>query len=532
MNCNSRWIVVVWLIGLGAGLALAQAKKQSGGGTGNQAACDQIRKACRGAGFTPGADLRKNCLEPILQGQVRSGLPQVDPAIVAGCGGSSSSSPSAVAPDIAVSGAGSGSVRVQPSASGGTAVPNPDGLMMSQPQPLFTGPKLGMHDMPDQQTSILQQPDGGYELFVTGVLAGQPGGVVSIFTTSDLTQASKYQSKGLILQPPQKKKSAGACSSTANNDACADYVGMEAVFTGGASGKLVGFYIADQQQFSSTLCPLGAFYGQLMVTTGPADGGSWSAGTPTLRAAPIPTGCPPKGEKGALAFNQPTVIKIGNEYYVYFAFPIPSSSNRTGSYVGIAVARAPVGAGGLPGSWQVLSGGNWTPVPTVPAPPAPNGVQTISSADIVIPLQKYVTMPWVSYNNYLQAYLMTMITQDGFYYSKLAKSDVATQHWMTPPQKFESISGPNWGSCAETWENMSFVTPGLPDNHTTGKSGYVILSVVPGWACKTKGARSFDIASYSFGVTSPPQPPVPSPTPPPRPTPKPPPCPSAQPCRQ
>ena len=413
---------------------------------------------------------------------------------------------------------------------------------MSRPQALFVGDNFGMHDMPDQQTPILST-QGGYELFVTGVPPGQPGGVLSVFSTPDLTKPSLYHSSGVVLKPPEQKcapRSNKNCANPGQNNVqdcdpvsvtndCADYIGMEAVFDAGSSGGLVGFYIADQQKFvPGNSCLFGgAFYGQLGLATAPRADAQWSMQGVTLRGAGLPNTCPTQA--GPVAFNQPTVIKIGNEYYAYFALPKQIQ--------GIAVARASVASNGLPGPWWYRTKGRWALVPIV------NGVATISQADAVVPqvpMSDYVTMPWVSYNTYLRTYLMTMITHSGFYYSKLEtgggaiNAAIDAQKWSTP-QIFQAVpGGSNWGPCAITWENLSLVTPGVSDNHTTGKTGFVVLSVVPGWGCRTKGTRSFDLASYSFGVTTPPPPPQiglplpigPAPKPPP--VVRPPPCPGGR----
>jgi hypothetical protein len=477
-----------------------------------QNSCPQITKACKAAGFTPGGKkgsrLRKDCIEPILQGQTQPAqgghaLPSVDPAIVSACRSGQSA---AATPDLSVPPSVSpGGVHLQLPP---TVVNNSDGLRMSDPQPLFTGSALGMQQMPDQQTPILRSSQGLYQLFVTGVVPGQPGGVVSLFTTPDLTKPSLYQTSGVVLTPPVRNL-ATACKSN-GGDSQARYIGMEAVIPAGTPHNLVGFYIADQK------CSGKAFYGQLGFATATQDGASWTCHGPTLRGA-SPSQC--KSGKGPAAFNQPTVIKVGNYYYAYFAIPtLPGS--------GISVARAPVGNGGAPGSWSVMSRGQWTAVSTTT-----DNVQTITSADLVVPIQGYVTMPWVSYNTYLKTYLMTMVTHDGFYYSKLQSADMDAQRW-TAPQLFEPVpGGKNWVQCQVTWENVSFVTPGLGDNYTTGKDGYVVLSIMPGWGCPSKGSRSFALASYSFGVTTPPAPP-PIPQPHPLPTPRPAPCRSSQPCQK
>jgi hypothetical protein len=489
--------------------AQALAQRKTARKTQAENPCTQITNACKAAGFTAGGGkgsrLRKDCVEPILQGQAQSAqigraLPTLDPAIVDACR-SGQSTP--VTSDISVPPSmGPGGVHLQLPPR---VVKNSDGLLMSDPQPLFSGPALGMKEMPDQQTPILLSSSGLYQLFVTGLVPGQKGGVVGLFTTPDLTQPSSYQSVGVVLTPPVANLA--ACKST-GGDSQAAYVGLEAVIPTDTPQNLVGFYIADQK------CGTG-FYGQLGFATATQDGASWICHGPTLRAGP-PNQC--GTVKGHIkAFNQPTVIKVGNYYYAYFAIP-----SLLGP--GIAVARAQVGSSGTPGSWQVMLKGQWSTVSNLT-----DNIPTITAADLVVPMQGYVTMPWVSYNTYLKTYLMTMVTRDGFYYSKLQSANMDTQQW-TAPQLFEPVpGGKNWVQCQVTWENVSFVTPGS-SNNVTGKDGYVVLSTMPGWGCPSSGPRSFALASYGFGViTPPPPPPLRGLRPPP---PRPAPCRSSEPCQK
>ncbi len=388
-----------------------------------------------------------------------------------------------------------------------SAIRNSDGLLLSDPQPLFTGTALGMNAMPDQQTPILHRSDGAYQLFVTGVLPGRPGGVVSVFTSPDLTRAAEYQTGGPVLKPPRQKVRGGGatCADPSGGDGCADYIGMESVFETTAPGHLVGFYIADQTEFAAGNCPKGAFYGQLGVATSQDDGRTWTRHGPTLRGGTIPSTC--TKPQGPIALNQPTLLKAAGSYYVYFALGGSPAH-------GLAVARASVRPDGMPGPWDVFQGGRWVPMPL-----DSGHVADVSTAEMVVPMAAYTTMPWISYNTYLQTYLLTFVTQDGFYYSKLENHDLDAQRWTTPQVFAQVPGGRNWARCDTTWENLSFVTPGAADNHVTGKDGYVVLSVVPGWSCGRRGERSFSLASYGFGLTAPPPPPVVPPVPTPRPSP-------------
>jgi hypothetical protein len=465
----------------------AQSRSAAVQEAGAPAACAQIRQACQAEGYVVGGGrgkgLVRDCTDPILSGQTKAPdgrqLPSIDPAVVSACNKKTAAAP----PDTG-------------SANTGT---NSDGLMMSEPVAVFTGTQLGLNAIPDQQTPVLRDPGGAYQLYLTGVRPGQPGGVVNVFSTSDLTQPQAYRNERMILSPPQRKHATGKCDAQDTDD-CATYIGMTSVFENGSSRGLVGFYVADQQDFADGSCGKGAFYGQIGVAT-TQDGAIWRMHGPTLRGVKLPRAC--TRTTGPIAFNQPAMIKIGGDYYIYFA--LPASGKQ-----GIGVARAPVQPDGTPGEWQVRDKGQWIAVQQQ------DKVPTLQDFDMVVSGQAYVTMPWISYNTYLETYLLTFVTQDGFYYAKLQKkgpgkpsqSDIDAQAW-TAPQTFARVpGGKNWQKCQITWENLSFVSPEVPDNHTTGKAGYAILSVVPGWSCGQRAERSFSIASYAFGAASPPPPPT------------------------
>ncbi|MCG6533536.1 MAG: hypothetical protein L7F78_02350 [Syntrophales bacterium LBB04] len=103
--------------------------------------------------------------------------------------------------------------------------------------------------------------------------------------------------------------------------------------------------------------------------------------------------------------------------------------------------------------------------------------------DTIPSLDKHTGMPWISYNTYLKKYLMTFVAGNGWYYSTLDPEHLDRQDW-SQPEPFLGLpgGGENWKNGKPTWENMVFVTPGLPSNHITGREGLVFFAAMPCWS--------------------------------------------------
>jgi hypothetical protein len=81
----SKSFTAIALLALIASLSSAAARVQS-----SDAACREVRKACRDAGFKPGHGLKRDCFDPIVQGSPQPGgqgnpLPKVDEKWVRAC---------------------------------------------------------------------------------------------------------------------------------------------------------------------------------------------------------------------------------------------------------------------------------------------------------------------------------------------------------------------------------------------------------------------------------------------------------------
>ena len=326
---------------------------------------------------------------------------------------------------------------------------------------------------------------------------GGPGGVTSLFTARDLTNPKTYRSLGTVLEPSYECKSEVQCNPLTQGDACASYLGIVSVFpTQNDLIHLAAFYIADQKIFADErTCHKGSgFYGQLGLATSSDGGVHWQKHGPILSGEPLPSGRASLGPNG---LNQPTVIKASGYYYAYLDYfasgQWPAGHPFRKGPQGLQVARAHVQADGFPGEWSKLYKGTFE-----------SGQSGMNGyGDNVIPEAggpHIGSMAWISFNVYLKKYLLTFVAKDGWYYSTLPEADLDKQDWSVP-QKFLSVpGGSNWVKGQPTWENMVFVTPGLPDNHETGQEGLVIFSSMAAWAESVPGKpRDFAVGRYRFG---------------------------------
>ena len=399
--------------------------------------------------------------------------------------------------------------------------------------------------MPDQQTPILQDSGGTYWLFLTGwsirpdqrqvkpppgspagakkcSLYGPSGslpqvgttmGIGNLVKTTDLTDAKQYQWLGPVLQPecncsnPQtcmellKGKSVPACGALEGR---ADYVGFRAVFpvnNDPTFTNLIAFYIADTNLFANDATVYDGstdqhlFYGQLCIATSGDGGMTWvKQQCRFVTGEPLPTRPGTKGRGGPWGgFNQPAVFMANGYYYAMLDYH-PSGQYPPGApYHGrrLEVARAKVGSNGMPQTWERLYNGKFDR----------SQVSTTDGSGQGDDIGAAGGMPWVSYNRNLKQYLMTTVQSDGWYYQTLTADQLSTQTWSAPI-KFFTTPGKNGSKGQETMWNMSFVSPGLP-NEQTGAAGYAVYFDSSSWLSGpytvTLGVAEFSVSISTGG---------------------------------
>lgn len=254
------------------------------------------------------------------------------------------------------------------------------------------GTPLGS-DIPDEHLSFLRQPDGGFRTWVTG--SARTYG----FTTPDLLSFTSLAASGAVLLPSAPGTSAFD----------ADYAGAGSVFPAANGSDLLMIYYAENHLFNGVLSSGSPFYAAIGLARSHDGGVSWTREGEIIGAHDPQSPTQATGGAGA---STPTAIEAGGFIYVVYREIDPQSAAS-----GFAIARAPISSDGAPGSWRKYSaggfstpglGGAFTPLDIVLDPTAPGDMR----------------QPQVSFNTYLNQFLMTCVGNGGIY--ALTSADLIT----------------------------------------------------------------------------------------------------------
>jgi len=247
----------------------------------------------------------------------------------------------------------------------------------------------GLLFVPDEHLSYLRQPDGSYKMWVSG------GGTLG-FTTPDMLRLTSMKTANGV---PTTVLAPSGPGSTAFD---ADYAGAGSVFPAANGTDLLMIYHAENHLFGSTHYPGTPFYASIGLARSTDGGVSWQREGRILSGHDPQQPSQPATGAGALT---PSAIETGG--YIYVLFREIDLQSKT---QGLAIARAPVASDGAPGSWQKLDegsfstpglGGEFTPLQLVLDPSDEGDMR----------------QPFVSFNSYLQAFLLTIVGNGGIYFS-------------------------------------------------------------------------------------------------------------------
>ena len=346
--------------------------------------------------------------------------------------------------------------------------PAPVAIKLGAAQPIFTFGNtnaMGLFNVPDMHTAVLQQSSNSYLLWITGNI-GTNGGSVGMLSTTYFTN---YQNAG-----PGSATKMGAVFTPSwdgvnTNDPAitnidSDYVGANAVITATNGHDLLMFYEAGSKTYGGTNYS-GIVNGQrvgefnVMALARSTDNGlTWTrqgtvvSGTDPRPDAPPPANQPGVGEPGIVVTN-------GYIYMIYVYHPNnPPNPNQTGF---IQIARAPLASDGAPNTWVKYYTNSWSQ-------PGIGGL-----GDTILPLKPAggVTNPemvWPCISTYLNAYVLTFLADDGWYFS--TSTDLL--NWTSPMNFMPALM---WQDCQPMDWNFIFVTPGNPGG-VIGQSGYVLYA--------------------------------------------------------
>ncbi len=346
---------------------------------------------------------------------------------------------------------------------------------------------MGMFNVPDMHTAVLQQPDSSYYLWITGNIsshASDRGSVARLWTKDFVTYHNAGPGSADTVSPvfrPSCQGDPGPMDCRMNFDA--DYVGANSVITASNGKDLLMFYEAGNKGFGfDSTFPPGEF--NVIALARSSDNGlTWArvgpvlSGPDTMAASYPGIAQPGISEPGAIVAN-------GFIYMFYNYCPNDSSEPQAPSV--IQVARAPLSGDGAPGTWTKYRNGSFGLEP---------GLRGRGSAIVATGGTSGCTRPvqvWPAYSRYLKQWVLFYLANEGWFFS--TSSDLVS--WG-PPTKFLSML--MWRDCKPMDLNYILVTPGLPGG-LIDRSGLVVYASTPshGGGCPTMVPHELWVRPFTF----------------------------------
>ena len=243
-------------------------------------------------------------------------------------------------------------------------------------------------DIPDEHLSFRRQTDESFRIWVTG--SPRTYGLASPDLLSLTSLATSGGAPVGVLLP----------SGPGITAFDADYAGAGSVFPAANGSDLLMIYHAENHLFNGVLSSGSPFYAAIGLARSSDGGVTWTRKGQIIGAHDPQSQTQTGGGAGA---STPSAIESGGYIYVFYREIDPQSAVS-----GFAVARAPISSDGAPGSWRKYSngafstpglGGAFTPLNIVLDPSAPNDMR----------------QPQVSFNTYLNQFLMTCVGNGGIY---------------------------------------------------------------------------------------------------------------------
>jgi hypothetical protein len=341
------------------------------------------------------------------------------------------------------------------------------GIYLGPPTQLLAPHELGMTDVPDMHTAILQQSNT-YRLWIAGrfendTVAGATGLLV---TTNFVNFTSGYSPSSTNVAPVFVPSSRGSNANPAyytNFDA--DYAGADLVWTATNGADLLMLYHGETWAFG-TNAPNSHSPGWAAVGLARSsdNGITWSNRQIIITGSDTkPDTNPPIAQ--IYGTVEPGAIIASNYTYAYYAYFALSPATNPPDPV-IQVARSALTTDGAPGTWTNYLNGSFSQ-------PALGG-----RGSSLIPTACGCTrtaQPWPVYSTYLNAYVLVFIATEGWFFS--TSTDLV--NWSSPTQFFTSPS-PEFAPGLPVDENVILVTPGNPVQ-VIGQTGLVLYAHSPAW---------------------------------------------------
>lgn len=284
---------------------------------------------------------------------------------------------------------------------------------------------------------------------------------IKLWLTSEV-RSYRYSGQDLNNLSPQARTSGGnpipvfLPSNPGGTEFDADYVGFGSVLPGSTPGELIGIYHAEHHCPGKPNNPYTATVGVATSTDG---GISWSRKGAIITGRTHDTSCDKPRVSGA---GQPSAIKIGDYLYVYY------TDWSTGYPDQIYLARASFNLATTPGSYEKWHNGSFST-------PGLGGESTpIISRPEPVSESVFVSLANISFNTYLNRYLLLFQASNGFY-TTLSTDGI----FFDTPQMIPITFPRNLGNLitGDVWYYYAtLISPNAPGAWETNQTGYLYYS--------------------------------------------------------
>jgi hypothetical protein len=367
---------------------------------------------------------------------------------------------------LAVLAAACGSRTSAPPPNDASGAAAPVSISLGPAEQILLPGDLGLFSVPDVQLSLIQQPDGAYDVWIGGTVSGN-NGAVAMLSTTDFANYMPVVSAGGKATPVFTASAPMPCASGVPGSAAIDaqYAASGTVFPAANGKDLLMIYHAENHTFAGSCYKVLPFYATIGLARSADGGRSWTRQGAVITGRDSQPTTAPSMNAGWGAAVPASIVANGYVYTFYADYAVPGSGHSADNP--IAVARAPVASDGAPGKWQKWSQGSFG-TPGIGGDSTP--IVPIAGTPCVFPRQ-----PGISFNSYLKQYLLTMVCGAGWFFS--LTSDLAAEAWSPPVQFFSApVDNQRLQPGDEYDWHFALVTPGQTSGQTTGKTGFALWS--------------------------------------------------------
>ena len=349
---------------------------------------------------------------------------------------------------------------------------------------------MGLFNVPDMHTAVLQEPDSSYYLWITGNISSNTsdrGSIARLRTKNFLSYTNAGPGSADSVSPvfrPSCQGDPGPVNCRMIYDA--DYVGANSVVRASNGKDLLMFYEAGNKGYGfNSTSPDGEF-NVIALARSTDEGVTWT------RLGPVISG-PDTMAESYPGISQPGIsepgVVVANGYIYMFYNYCPNDTSEPESPSVIQVARAPLSGDGAPGTWTKFRNGLFGSDPGLRGQGSPI-VATGGTTNCTRPVQV-----WPAFCKYLKQWVLFFLANEGWFFS--TSSDLVT--WSAPTKFLDMLM---WRTCKPMDLNYILVTPGLPAG-VIDRTGLVLYASTPshGGGCPTMVPHELWVRPFTFSAS-------------------------------